>query len=141
MRAGPIAYLMSQPMLLGFIPAATILIIATQLPGAFGVVGQVPGDGIVPDGAWALVHPGSWETTSLVLTFLIVGAVRLGPRLHRMFPVVLIAVVAGAVSGSIADYGGTRVGEIPAGLQGLGITFITAGLMSLGCLAMAGIKL
>jgi Na+-transporting NADH:ubiquinone oxidoreductase subunit E len=30
---------------------------------------------------------------------------------------------------------------IPAGLQGLGITFITAGLMSLAFLAMAGIKL
>ena len=119
-RAGPIAYLMSQPMLLGFIPAATILIIATQLPGALGVTGAVPGNGILPDGAWSLAHPGSWETTSLVLTVLIVTALLIGPRLHRMLPAVLIAVVAGVAYSSITDYRGTRVGEIPAGLPPFG---------------------
>ena len=130
-RAGPIAYLMSQPMLLGFIPAATILIIATQLPGALGVVGDVPGDGILQDGAWALGHPGSWEVTSVVLTVLIVGALLIAPRLHRLFPAVLIAVVAGVAFSSIADYGGTRVGEIPAGLPPFGFDVAWGELHSL----------
>ena len=119
-RAGPLAYLMSQPMLLGFIPGATILIIATQLPGALGLSGAVPGDGILEDAAWSLAHVGSWETTSLVLALLITGAVLLGPRLHRMFPAVLLAVVGGVVFSSVSDYGGTRVGEIPAGLPPFG---------------------
>jgi Na+-transporting NADH:ubiquinone oxidoreductase subunit E len=34
-----------------------------------------------------------------------------------------------------------KYSEVPDGLQGLGITFITAGLMSLAFMAMAGIKL
>lgn len=34
-----------------------------------------------------------------------------------------------------------RYSDIPAGLQGLGITFITAGLISLAFIAMAGIEL
>ncbi len=34
-----------------------------------------------------------------------------------------------------------RYSDIPAGLQGLGITFITAGLLSLGFMGIAGIKL
>jgi len=33
-----------------------------------------------------------------------------------------------------------KYSEIPAGLQGLGITFITAGLMSMAFMAMAGIQ-
>ncbi len=119
-RAGALAYLMSQPMLLGFIPAATILIIATQLPGALGVIEAVPGDGILADGAWALAHPGSWEITSLVLALLIVAAVVAGPRLRRMFPAVLLAVIAGVAYSSVADYGGSRVGEIPEGLPPFG---------------------
>jgi Na+-transporting NADH:ubiquinone oxidoreductase subunit E len=34
-----------------------------------------------------------------------------------------------------------KYSDIPAGLQGLGITFITAGLMSLGFMAFSGIQL
>ena len=119
-RAGPLAYLMSQPMLLGFIPAATILIIATQLPSALGASGAVPGDGILQDAAWSLGHTGSWEAASLVLALVIVAAVLVGPRVHRMFPAVLLVVIGGVVYSSVANYGGTRVGAIPAGLPPFG---------------------
>ncbi|MEI6746843.1 MAG: Rnf-Nqr domain containing protein, partial [Methylococcaceae bacterium] len=34
-----------------------------------------------------------------------------------------------------------KYSDIPVGLQGLGITFITAGLMSLGFMAFSGIQL
>ena len=119
-RAGPLAYLMSQPMLLGFIPGATILIIATQLPGGFGVSDIVPGDGILEDAAWSLAHPGSWEIVSIVLAGLIILLVSAGPRLHRLFPAVLIAVAVGVAYSSLADYEGTTIGEIPSGLPPLG---------------------
>jgi sulfate permease, SulP family len=36
-RAGVVAYLMSQPLLLGFVPAAAMIIVASQLPVALGV--------------------------------------------------------------------------------------------------------
>lgn len=130
-RAGPLAYLMSQPMLLGFIPGATLLIIATQLPGALGVSESVPGNGILEDAAWALTHPGSWEAASIVLSVLIIALVLASPRLHRMFPAVLIAVIVGVLYSSIADYGGTRVGEIPAGLPPIGFDVPWSELSSL----------
>jgi Na+-transporting NADH:ubiquinone oxidoreductase subunit E len=34
-----------------------------------------------------------------------------------------------------------RYSDVPDGLQGLGITFITAGLMSLAFMALSGIKI
>ncbi|MEN8260778.1 MAG: Rnf-Nqr domain containing protein, partial [Pseudomonadota bacterium] len=34
-----------------------------------------------------------------------------------------------------------KYSDLPQGLQGLGITFITAGLMSLGFMAFSGIQL
>ncbi|MCB1660949.1 MAG: NADH:ubiquinone reductase (Na(+)-transporting) subunit E, partial [Pseudomonadales bacterium] len=34
-----------------------------------------------------------------------------------------------------------KYSDIPAGLQGLGITFISAGLMALGFMSFSGIKL
>ena len=37
LRAGVLAYLMSQPLLIGFVPGAAILIVASQLPLALGV--------------------------------------------------------------------------------------------------------
>ena len=59
LHAGVLAYLMSQPLLVGFVPAAAILIVATQLPVALGV-----GDARAHDlyhAGWALAHPGAWN--------------------------------------------------------------------------------
>ena len=119
LRGGGVAYLMSQPMLMGFVPAAAILIISTQIPSALGVSPR--GDGLLEDAAHALVHPGSWETTSLVLTLLIVPLIILGPRIHRVFPGVLMAVVAAIVFSLASDYGGPTVGEIASGLPPFGL--------------------
>ena len=71
LRAGVIAYMLSQPILLGFVPAAAILIIASQLPIALGVT---PGDeGILEDAATALAHPGDWSGEVVALS-LVTGA-------------------------------------------------------------------
>ena len=75
-----------------------------------------------------------------------------------VFPVVALAVCAAIVLGSPKDHipawewalaliglAGIReklkYSDVPAGLQGLGITFIIVGLMSLGFMAFAGIQL
>ena len=34
-----------------------------------------------------------------------------------------------------------KYSDVPGGLQGLGITFITAGLMAMGFMAFSGVKL
>jgi SulP family sulfate permease len=109
--AGVIAYLVSQPMLLGFVPAAAILIIASQLPSALGV--SPPEDGIFEDAAWTLSHPGSWETASLVLSVAVVAVMFGGRHLHQLFPSVLVAVMVGIAYSQAADYEGPTVGSIP----------------------------
>ena len=121
-RGGVVAYLMSQPMLMGFVPAAAILISATQIPAVLGL--SPADDGILKDAVGALVHPGSWEATSVVLTLLIVPLIILGPRLHRLFPGVLIAVVAAIAFSVVADYGGPTIGEISGGLPPFGLDVV-----------------
>ena len=121
LRAGVVAYLMSQPMLMGFVPAAAVLILASQLPTAFGA--EAPGDGVLPDGAWTLVHPGAWETPSILLAVCALAVVVAGPRLHRLFPAVLVAVGAGIAYSLAAGYGGPKVGAIPEGLPPFSFRF------------------
>lgn len=113
LRAGVIAYLMSQPMMLGFVPAAGILIVASQLPTALGA--RTSGRGVLEDAAEALVHPGRWSVAAIVLTLVSIGLIGLGPRLHRLFPAVLVAIAVGVAYVQLASYEGARVGAVSEG--------------------------
>lgn len=117
LRAGVIAYLVSQPMLLGFMLGATILIIASQLPTALGA--DPAGDGILADARWTLLRPESWELASIVLTAVTLTLVLAGSHLHRLFPSVLVATGIGIAYSTIADYRGPTVGTVPEGLPPL----------------------
>jgi SulP family sulfate permease len=68
LRAGWLAYLMSQPVLLGFVPAAALLITASQTANAVGVSDTPDYDNQVFQAGWALGHPGHWAGTSVLLT-------------------------------------------------------------------------
>ncbi|HEY7732143.1 MAG TPA: SulP family inorganic anion transporter [Gaiellaceae bacterium] len=118
-RAGVIAYLVSQPMLLGFMPAAAILIVASQLPTALGVTPDW--DGIIEGAAWALTHPGSWDVASLLLAAGVVALMLGGRLVHPLFPSVPIAVACGLVVSGVGDYDGATVGPIPGGLPPLSL--------------------
>ncbi len=117
LRLGSVAYLMSQPVLIGFTSAAAILILSSQLPTAFGI--HAPGDGVLQRAFWTLVHPGAWEWTSLGLAVMTGACVLLGRRLHPLFPGVLLAVGVGIGFSFATSYEGAVVGEIPAGLPQL----------------------
>lgn len=116
LRAGVLAYLISRPMLLGFLPAAAILIVASQLPTAFGAAS--PDDGILHDAGWTLGHPSSWEAVSLALSAATALVILLGRRIHRLFPGVLLAVGIGLGYSLGRGYEGKTVGEIPADFVG-----------------------
>lgn len=109
--AGVIAYLVSQPMLLGVVPAAAVLIVASQLPIALGAV--PPEEGILEGASWTLAHPGAVEIEALVLVVVVLGLVAGGRFVHPLFPSVLLAVLAGIAYSKVADYGGATVGPIP----------------------------
>jgi sulfate permease, SulP family len=129
LRAGVIAYLMSQPLLMGFTPAAAILIAASQLPAALGA--SPPTDSVLPAAGWALVHPADWRLDTVAFAAGALGLMLAGRRIHPLFPGVLIAVVAAVTIGSASDYGGTTVGNIDPGLPPLSLDLPWASLGSL----------
>jgi len=117
MRLGGVAYLMSQPVLAGFTPAAAVVLIATQLPALAGVE-QAPG-GIMRAAAWTLVHPEAWNPDA---TLLGVGALLLmvlGRRIHALFPGVLLAVALSLLYSHASAFPGPTLGPVQAGLPSL----------------------
>jgi sulfate permease, SulP family len=117
LRAGVLAYLLAQPVLLGFVPAAAILIIASQLPSALGA--PTSGSHVLVRAASALEHPERWAPSTLVVTAgataLLLAGRRLGPR----FPAVLVAVGLALGYAAFTGYAGARVGPLGAGLPPL----------------------
>lgn len=109
-RAGAIAYLMSQPVLTGFTAAAGIIIAVSQLDTALGV--SAPVSGLFPEAWWAITHPSSWDWPSIIVAVATVAIITVGTRLHRMFPAVLIAVGTALVWSTVTDYGGPTVGAV-----------------------------
>ena len=114
LNAGVIAYLISKPLLIGFMPAAAILIIATQLPAALGTSPE--GDGILDEAAWAIAHPQSWTTTAVFLSVVVLALMLGGRLIHRLFPWVLVAIALGIAYSRLTDYDGPTVGPIPGNL-------------------------
>ena len=121
LRAGGVAYLMSQPVIQGFTSAAAILIVLSQVPTALGVTGE--GEGVVGEALRALTHPGLWQPSSLAFAamamVMITGARRINPKL----PGVLFATTLALLISVAVDYEGAILGEIPIrgipGAQGL----------------------
>ncbi|MCH7562324.1 MAG: SulP family inorganic anion transporter [Gemmatimonadetes bacterium] len=116
---GWIAYLLSRPMLDGFMSGAVILIVATQLPGAVGVV--TPDLGLLPDLWWTVTNLGAWEPAALLLTGGTVALIVGGRRLHALFPGVLIATTLGLMFSILSGYGGPTVGAINAGIPAIAL--------------------
>lgn len=113
LRTGVVAYLMSQPVLLGFTAAAAVLILVSQLPGALGV--SPPTGGILASLWWLGTHLGSWEAVSVVLALVTVGIVLGSRAIHPLVPGVLLATVAGLAFSILVGYEGPRIGAVPEG--------------------------
>lgn len=112
-RTGPLAYVMSRPVLDGFTPAAAIVICVGQLPAALGI--ESPGRGpitVIP----ALVEVGAWNLAAAGVAVFAIAAVVIGRRLHPLVPGVLIAVVGGLVLAQTMGLDVATVGDIPATL-------------------------
>jgi len=133
LRLGSVAYLMSQPMLIGFTSAGAILICLSQLPTALGV--QPPMANVLPRTWWTLMHPPLWEWGSLTLSMLTIILVQVGRRLHPLFPGVLVAVGIGVAYSHWWGYGGPILGDVPTGFPSLHWDFPWTSLPSLliGC--------
>ncbi|MEI7759474.1 MAG: SulP family inorganic anion transporter [Thermoleophilia bacterium] len=113
-HGGVVAYLLSEPVLIGFVPGAAILICLSQLPAALGT--PPTGHGIVANALDALAHPSLWDWTSIGLAVITVALMKGAARLHRLVPGVLLAVIGSIAWSSATDYSGATVGTIRLGL-------------------------
>lgn len=124
LRLGAVVYLMAEPVMMGFTSGAGLVIIASQLPKAFGVIEPENvaawSNPILP-ALWSIVHPGEWEFTSVAIASITLALMLGGRRVHRLFPGVLVAVVLALVYSELTSYDGPVVGEVDAGLPGFSI--------------------
>jgi SulP family sulfate permease len=128
-RLGWIAYLMSHPMLIGFMAAAALLIAASQLPTALGAV--APDGGLLGRAYWAVIHVGGWRWPDVALATVTVILVFGGRRMHPLFPGVFVAVLIGLACGILGGYAGSTIGAIPATLPPLAVALDWSALPSL----------
>jgi len=119
LKAGNIAFLMSEPVLRGFSTGAALLIIVSQLPSALGV--GPGGTGVVGPAIQAVADPSSWSPAALGLTGVTLLLVLGGRAIHPMVPGVPLAAAAGLVGTTLLGLETTIVGEVPAGLPPLSL--------------------
>jgi SulP family sulfate permease len=110
-------------MLIGFVPAAAVLIAGSQTAKALGV-SPPPFKSEIVDGVWSLVHPGEWSVAAVLVTLTTAALILGGRRLHPLFPGVLAAVVVGTVVSALGAYPGAVVESIPSGFPPLTLTEI-----------------
>ena len=137
-RLGVVAYLMSLPVLMGFTSAAAILIVSSQLPKMFGVedLAEAETDGVLERAWWTLAHAAEWESSAIWLSVITVVVVLGARRVHRLFPGVLLVVVAAVIWSEATDYEGATLGDLPGGFISLSLDLPYG---DLGSLVIAGV--
>jgi sulfate permease, SulP family len=128
-RAGVVAYLMSQPLLLGFVPAAAMIIVASQLPVALGV--STHGRNELYRGWWALARPGVWHAETVLMALVAMAILFAGRRVHPLFPGVIVVVVGATVYSKATDYRGVTLGAVHGGFPPLTRSLPWGGVSSL----------
>jgi SulP family sulfate permease len=137
LRLGSLAYLLSEPVLMGFTTGAAITIIASQIPKVFDV--DAGGENVLLDALDVLVSPASWSPAAMVFAAGALVCMFGGRRIHPLIPGVLVAVVVGVIVSALVDYDGTIVGELDGGFVSLGFDFewSSAGDLVVPALAIA----
>jgi SulP family sulfate permease len=127
-RLGRTGSLVSQPVVVGFINAAAVIIILTQLPALFGMDASIARSGTFIERLWETANAPLVALVGLTAIGLLLGLKRYFPRLPGILLVAVLGIVASTWLG-YAEAGGNVVGAIPKGLPALelpsGITFET----------------
>jgi sulfate permease, SulP family len=121
LRIGQVAYLLSEPVLLGFTTGAAVLIVASQIPRL--VDAHADGRGVMVDAALAVGDPAAWQWSSLGFAAATAGIVLAGRRLHRLFPGVLVAVLAAIVVSGVTGFQGATLGRLDGGFLHANLRF------------------
>ena len=141
-RAGWVAYLISEPVMLGFTSAAAVIIMSSQLPKAVGTSRLVPDGSTLSEAWWTITHPGQWQPAAIGISLMTLLVMLGGRRVHRLFPGVAIAVLIGLLFSRLVDDPGLIVGDptgVPEGLPTLSLDFpwASTGTLTVGALIIA----
>ncbi|MEL7158231.1 MAG: SulP family inorganic anion transporter [Actinomycetota bacterium] len=117
-RLGQVAYLLSEPVLTGFTTGAAIVIISSQLPRIFDLD---PEGGVLRRALSAATDVGQWRWSAIAFAAGTAIAIVGGRRIHRLFPVVLVAVVVGVIVSTATGYSGATVGELDGSFVSLSL--------------------
>lgn len=128
-RLGWMAFLLSQPVLMGFTSAAALLIIGSQVPAALGMEPALGGVG--QRALWAVAHPGGWEPEALGISLVTMALMVGSRRIHPAVPGVLLATLLGWAYSFFTGYAGATVGQVPVDFSPLSVSFPWARLPSL----------
>ncbi len=109
-RFGWVAYLISDPVMIGFTSGAAVVIMASQFPKSVGASQHVPDIGTIPSAIWAVRNPSTWSIAAVGLAAVTVLMMVGGRKLHRLFPGVLFAVFTGWAATRWFGYRGPTVG-------------------------------
>ncbi|MDX1493582.1 MAG: SulP family inorganic anion transporter [Longimicrobiales bacterium] len=115
LKAGWVVYLMSHSMMTGFLSAAAILILCSQLPGALGSPAPVD-EGVLQRAWFAVTNPDTWNWAAVGLSVFTVATVTGAASIHPLVPGVLIAAGFGLIFSAVTGYDGATVGSVPSGL-------------------------
>ena len=119
LRVGALSYLMSQPVISGFMSAAALLIMASQLPNLLGVPKE--GAGVLEEAWGALSAPSAWHAEALVISAIAISIILFARRISPMVPGVLIAAIGALLYSRLTGYGGPTVGALAAGLPSISL--------------------
>ena len=112
-RLGSVAYLLSEPVLAGFTTGAAILIVSSQIPRTFGV--DRGDDGVLVEAWNVITATGDWGWGAIGFAVGTAVVIVGGRRLHKLFPGVLVAVVAAVIISATTGYDGAVVGDLDVG--------------------------
>ncbi len=111
-KLGHVAYLLSEPVVTGFTAGAAVVIVSSQVPRILDVSGE--GD-VIAAAISALGATGEWKLQALSLAAVTVLLVATSRHVHRLFPGVLVAMVAGVLLVRSGLYEGSTVGDLGGG--------------------------
>lgn len=129
LRWGFVAYLISQPVLASFTVAASLLIVASQVP-AFLDASVQSGSPVVAAGE-AFSSPGEWDVVAISVGLAMVVVILLGRRWSPRFPGALVAGVGALLLSLAGVISITEVGAVPSGLPPLALGLPWSDLPSL----------
>jgi SulP family sulfate permease len=110
LRLGDIAYVMSRTVVVGFTSAAAILIVASQVPAAFGVTATQPNP--LVSALVALSRPDAWSLAAIGVTVAVVATVIGTRRIGPLVPGALVALVGATALSTFLEYPAAVLGPI-----------------------------